>query len=62
MNLYRLLGVLVALYTLYAVNTGEVYARSGLWARRILKSESPVYFWIVIVIYAGLSAAMMTVF
>jgi hypothetical protein len=62
MTIFKLLGVLVALYTAYAAFTGEVFAKSGPWGRTVSRQESPRYFWIVIVIYAGLSVALVTVF
>jgi hypothetical protein len=57
-----MLGILVALYTAYAVINGEVYAKSGPWGRTVSRVDSPQYFWVVIVIYAGLSVALLTVF
>ena len=59
---FKLLGVVVGLYTLYGAWAGEVYARSGAWGRKVRKSESPRYFWTVIAIYAALGVALMTVF
>ena len=60
--MFKALGLLVALYTVYAALTGAVYARSGPGGRVVARAESPEYFWIVIVIYAGLSVALLTVF
>ena len=60
--MFKVLGIVVALYTAYAVINGEVYAKSGPWGRTVSRVESPQYFWAVIVIYAGLSAALLTVF
>jgi hypothetical protein len=62
MIMFRILGVLVGLYTLYAAVNGVVYAKSGAWGRRVSRVESPEYFWVVITIYAGLSVALITVF
>jgi hypothetical protein len=59
---FKLVGVVVGLYTLYGAWAGEVYARSGAWGRKVRKRESPRYFWTVVVIYAVLSVALMTVF
>lgn len=56
--MFKLLGVLVCLYSVYAAVTGRVIARSGPWARVVSRQESPEYFWLVIVIYAGLSIAL----
>lgn len=60
--MFKILGIVVALYTGYAVFKGEVYAKSGVKGRTVLKEESPEYFWIVIAIYTGLSIALITVF
>lgn len=60
--MFKALGALLALYTIYAVTTGNVYAKSGPGGRSISKTESPADFWITIAIYAGLSAALLFVF
>jgi hypothetical protein len=60
--LFKLLGVLVALYTLKSVLSGDVYVKSGPGGRTVARAEEPRYFWVVIVIYGGLSVALMTVF
>ena len=61
---FKGLGVLVALYTLWAAYDGKVYAKqSGLrGGRTIVRAEEPRYFWAVIVIYGGLAVALLTVF
>ena len=60
--MFKFLGVLVALYTLYAIVTGSVYAKSGPGGRTVSRQDSPEYFWVVITIYAGLSAALLLYF
>ncbi len=60
--MFKVLGFLVGLYTLYAAVTGEVHAKSGAWGRTVSRAESPEYFWVVIAIYAGLALALITVF
>jgi hypothetical protein len=60
--LFRAIGALVALYTLYAVVKGAVYARSGMKGGIVSRRERPGYFWTLIAVYAGLSIAMVTVF
>ncbi|MGQ0578735.1 MAG: hypothetical protein ACT4PQ_07505 [Betaproteobacteria bacterium] len=62
--MFKPLGILVAAYTLWAVFDGKVYAKSrGLSPPRVITREAgPRYFWAVIVIYGGLSIALMTVF
>ena len=60
--MFTLLGVLVALYTVYAVARGEVVATHRAWGRRIGRSSNPRAFWSVVVVYAGLSLALLLVF
>jgi hypothetical protein len=60
--MFKALGVLVALYAVYAAVSGKVYAKSGPGGRTISRQESPGYFWVVIAICVGLSAALMFVF
>lgn len=51
-----------AVYDLRDQARGEVYAKSGVRGRVVSRADSPEYFWVVIVIYAGLSVALITVF
>jgi len=60
--MFKMLGILVGLYTLYAAMNGKVYAKSGAWGRTVSRVDSPEYFWVVIAIYAGLSVALVTIF
>lgn len=60
--LFKLLGVLLAIYTGHAAYTGTVSAKQGFRRREICRVEEPRTFWTVIVIYAGLSVALLTVF
>lgn len=60
--MFKGLGVLVILYALYAVYTGEVYAKSGPGGKVFARREFPKYFWVIIVIYLGLGVALITVF
>lgn len=60
--MFKTLGALVALYTIYAATKGEVYAKSGAWGRTVTRADSPEYFWVVIAIYATLSLALIFVF
>jgi hypothetical protein len=60
--MFKALGALVALYTIYAAASGEVYAKSGTGGRTVSRQDSPGYFWAVIGIYAGLSFALIMVF
>lgn len=60
--MFKLLGVLLSGYVVYAVTAGRVVAKSGPWARVVLRHERPRYFWSVIVIYAALAVALLTYF
>jgi hypothetical protein len=62
MSLFPLLGLLVGAYTIYAIVTGSVYAKSGPGGRLVSRAESPEYFWVVIAIYAGLTFALFFLF
>ena len=62
LSFFKVLGVLVALYTAYAAISGRVYVKAGASGKTITRAESPGQFWVSIVIYAGLSIALMTVF
>jgi len=59
--MFAIIGILLALYVVYAVVAGEVYAKAGAWGRSISRQESPGDFWMMIVIYAGLAIALATV-
>jgi hypothetical protein len=59
---FKILGILVCVYTVYAAVSGRVFAKSGAWGRTVSRQESPEYFWIVIVIYACLGVALGTMF
>ena len=60
--IFTAIGVGLAVYTGYSGWRGEVYAKRGPSGRKILREASPVYFWIVIGIYAALAIALITVF
>jgi hypothetical protein len=60
--MFKAIGVVVALYTLYAAASGRVYAKSGPGGRMVSRRETPVYFWTVVAIYAGLSVALIAIF
>ena len=60
--MFKLLGVLLALYTLYAVLLGQVYAKERAWGRHFQRNREPRMFWAIIAIYSGLSLALITVF
>lgn len=59
--MFKVLALLVALYTFHSAVTGRVYVKSGIWGRTVLRAESPKYFWSVIVIYAAVAVMLITV-
>lgn len=60
--MFKLIGAAVALYTVLAVASGKVYAKSGVWGSSISRQDAPKRFWTVIAVYAALSVALLTVF
>lgn len=60
--MFKVLGLLVGVYVLYAAGTGEVYVKAGVWGRTVSRTESPEYFWVAITVYAILALALATVF
>ena len=60
--MFKALGLFLGLYVAYAAYKGEVYAKSGAWGRAVMRTDSLEYFWMVIVVYAGLSIALITLF
>ena len=60
--MFKALGMLVAIYTIYAIVRGEVFAKSGIWGNSISKTDSPKYFWMVVAVYVLLSTALIMVF
>jgi len=60
-SLFKLLGVLLSIYVVWSVIRGEVFVKSGVWGKTLLRDESPGAFWMAIAIYI-LSAALFMVF
>jgi len=60
--MFALLGIGVLIYTGYAAWRGEVFAKSAWRGRVVSRARSPEYFWIVVVIYAALGVALLTMF
>lgn len=60
--MFKFLGILLAIYTIYAATHGEVYAKRGMRGAMVSREDTPVYFWSVIVTYGVLSLALLTVF
>ena len=63
-TLFKGIGILLAAYTVWAAFVGKVHTKSaGLRPMRtVVREEEPVNFWATIVVYGGLSIALMTVF
>ncbi len=60
--MFRALGILVALYALYAAMSGKVYVKAGPWGKTVTREAAPVHFWVALAIYAGLAAMLVLVF
>lgn len=60
--MFKVLGVLVGLYTAWAAVQGEVFAKHRAWGRTVRRDETPKYFWAVIAVYALLALALVLVF
>ena len=60
--MFKVLGMLMALYVVYALAAGQVYARSGLWGALWKRSEQPFKYWSAVTVYGGLSVALFFVF
>jgi len=59
---FRLLGVLLGLYVAYGLANGEVYARSGPWGRTFYRDQDAWRYWSAIVVYCGLTVALLFYF
>ena len=62
LTMFKGLGILVALYSIYSISRGEVFAKSGASGKTVSRSDSPKYFWAVILVYVSLSIALLTIF
>ena len=60
--MFKVIGVVLAVYVCYAIVNGSVYAKSGPSGHSVVRGESPGYFWVVIAIYAALSLALVLLF
>ena len=60
--MFKMLGILVALYVVYALAAGQVYARRGVWGALLKRSENPFRYWAAVTAYSCLSAALILVF
>ncbi|MCW5569619.1 MAG: hypothetical protein KIT78_00825 [Steroidobacteraceae bacterium] len=59
---FQALGVLLAIYVLYAIASGTVYAKDKWSYSAIRRDETPGRYWTVIGIYVGLGLALYFVF
>lgn len=59
---FQALGILLAIYVIYALANGTVYAKHRWSYKAFRRDESPGTYWPIIVIYAGLSLALYFVF
>ena len=59
---FRLLGVLVAAYVVYALAAGVIYARSGVWGRMFRRDEDGWRYWSAIVAYSLLVVMLLFLF
>lgn len=55
---FRLTGALLGLYIVRCLVRGEVYARSGPWARTFRRDAEAFEYWSTLVVYAALTLAL----
>jgi hypothetical protein len=60
--MFKLVGVIVALYVVYALSVGEVFAKRGVWGAISRRAEQPFQYWSTIVAYTVLSVALFFIF
>ncbi len=60
--IFKALGIILVIYTVFAANAGSVYAKRGVMGHSVEREDSPTYFWLVIGCYAALAIALLTVF
>lgn len=53
MQLLQTLGIPLSLYGAYGIYAGEIYAKDGMSARYVVKTDEPIQFWIVCSCYIG---------
>ena len=61
-GIFKLAGILLAVYILRCIASGSVYARSGIWGRTFRRDEERWTFWSAIVAYSLLALALLFVF
>ena len=62
MSEYKVLGLIVFIYTAYSVYIGKVYAKDKTSGRTIIRSEEKGFFWAVISGYFALALALFFIF
>ena len=62
MSGFKVLGIVVFLYTAYAAFIGEVFIKDKASSRTVIRTEEKGYFWAVICCYFGLSLALYFIF
>jgi hypothetical protein len=62
MKAFEIVGVCLFVYCLLCLFSGEVYAKDKWSGRTVLRSEQPVYFFVVIGCYLTMAAACFFVF
>ena len=60
--MFKGIGILLIIYTIYSAYAGEVYAKKGPGGQMYYRKESPRYFWTIISIYTLLSMALIFIF
>jgi hypothetical protein len=61
-GLFQPLGVVVGIYVAYALVTGHVYAKSGIWGRTFQRDRDAWSYWSACIAYALLSAGLLFYF
>jgi uncharacterized BrkB/YihY/UPF0761 family membrane protein len=59
--MFRLLGVLLALYVGWSVLRGTIHAKRAAWGETIERDADPQRFWTV-ALYVGLALALVFIF
>jgi hypothetical protein len=60
--LFKGLGVLLALYVVYGLTVGVVYAKRGPGGAAVKRAEDPFNYWAAVDVYSGLSLALIFLF
>jgi hypothetical protein len=61
-GLFRLLGAAAGLYVLFALSTGAIYAKSGMWGRTLRRVEDTTGYWSAIGAYVVLAVLLLFIF